>query len=70
MRRFYYRRCQNIRRFADVIDRWIVTQIPIDVDGADTFMPADFTDGFEGVESKELTDGLTVETFHRQAVLL
>lgn len=56
--------------FADVIDRWIVTQIPIDVDGADTFMPADFTDGFEGVESKELTDGLTVETFHRQAVLL
>ena len=51
--------------FADVIDKWIVTQIPVDVEGADTFMPADFTDGFESRESIELTDELTVETFHR-----
>lgn len=51
--------------FVDAIDRWIVTQIPLDVEGADTFMPADFTEGFGRLESKELTDGLTVETFHR-----
>lgn len=51
--------------FADVIDQWIVTQVPVDVDDADTFMPADFLEGFEIVETAELPDGLTVETFHR-----
>lgn len=56
--------------FADVIDKWIVTQVPVEVEDADTFMPADFLDAFEIVDMKELTDGLAVETFRRQAVLL
>jgi dihydrofolate reductase len=51
--------------FADDVDRWIVTQIPIEIEGADTFMPAGFTEGFTRLESKELTEGLMVETFHR-----
>ena len=56
--------------FADVIDNWIVTQVPVEVEDADTFMPADFLDAFEIVDMKELTDGLAVETFRRQAILL
>ncbi|MEO7674408.1 MAG: dihydrofolate reductase [Pyrinomonadaceae bacterium] len=51
--------------FADVIDKWVVTQIPNDVSGADTFMPSDFLDGFKLAETEELVDGLVVETFRR-----
>ena len=56
--------------FADVIDKWIVTQVPIDVEGADTFMPADFLDGFSVVETLELADGLVVDIFRREQVLV
>lgn len=56
--------------FADVIDGWIVTRIPIDVEDADTFMPTDFLDGFTVVETLELDDGLIVEIFQRRTVLL
>ena len=51
--------------FGDVIDKWTVTQVPIEVEDADTFMPADFLGGFEIVETNELSDGLAVETFRR-----
>ncbi len=56
--------------FADVIDRWIVTQVPVDVEEADTYMPADFLDGFSVVETLELADGLVVEIFRREQVLV
>jgi len=51
--------------FADRIDAWIVTRIPIEVEDADVFMPAEFLDGFTLVEQRELGDGLIAETFHR-----
>lgn len=51
--------------FADTINAWIVTRVPVTVDDADVFMPADFLEGFEIVESRELGDSLTVETFRR-----
>jgi dihydrofolate reductase len=56
--------------FADVIDKWLVTQVPVEVEDADTFMPADFLDGFEMREANELADELIVETFHRRSVLV
>lgn len=56
---------KTYKEFADVIDKWIVTQVPIEVEEADTFMPADFTDGFKTLESRGLADGLMVETFQR-----
>ena len=34
------------REFSDIIERWIVTEIPVEVADADTFMPEDFLDGF------------------------
>jgi dihydrofolate reductase len=52
--------------FADVIDRWIVTGIPIEVEGADVFMPSDFLDDFRLVEAREIGDGLTTKIFDRE----
>ncbi len=47
--------------FADVIDRWIVTFVPIEVEDADTFMPRDFLDDFREIEKHDLGDELHVK---------
>ena len=54
--------------FADVIDKWIVTRVPMEVADADTFMPNNFLNGFTKVESKELDDGLCIEILQRNAI--
>lgn len=51
--------------FAGSINSWIVTRVPVTVDDADVFMPADFLDGFTLVETQPLPDGLMVEVFRR-----
>jgi len=51
--------------FADVIDKWIVTEVPENIDGADTFMPEHFLDGFKITEEKKLDDGLSVKMLSR-----
>jgi len=51
--------------FADVIDKWILTEVPLTIEDADVFMPGDFLAGFELSESNELGGGLVVKTFHR-----
>lgn len=52
--------------FADLIDKWIVTEIPVEVADADTFMPRDFLDDFEISSLHELGDELTVKIFQRR----
>ncbi len=51
--------------FADEIEKWIVTEIPVSVEDADTFMPTDFLDGFELEETRDLGDDLRVKILHR-----
>ncbi len=51
--------------FANAIEAWIVTRIPIAVDNADVFMPNDFLTAFSHIESREIGDGLIVETLRR-----
>jgi dihydrofolate reductase len=51
---------------AKVIDRWIVTQVPLTVEDADTFMPRDFLDAFELETTRDLGDGLTVKYLRRR----
>lgn len=51
--------------FAKKIDEWIVTRVPVKIDNADVFMPEEFLEGFASVETRELGDGLRVETFRR-----
>jgi dihydrofolate reductase len=47
------------------IDRWIVTEVPLSVEDADTFMPANFLDGFELSEVRQLEEGLRVKFYER-----
>ena len=51
--------------FADVIDRWIVTQVPEEIVGADTIMRRDFLDGFDKASETQLTDSLIVKVYRR-----
>ncbi|MFN0139770.1 MAG: dihydrofolate reductase [Pyrinomonadaceae bacterium] len=51
---------------ADVIDEWIVTEIPVEVENADTFMPRDFLKEFELVSTRDLGDGLVVKNLRRK----
>ncbi|MEP7075009.1 MAG: dihydrofolate reductase, partial [Acidobacteriota bacterium] len=51
--------------FADVIERWSVTEVPADIEDADTFMPANFLDGFKLTQEKKLEDDLNVKILNR-----
>jgi dihydrofolate reductase len=49
--------------FADVIEKWIVTEIPQTVKNADAFMPPNFLYGFELVETITLDGELIVKIY-------
>ena len=51
--------------FRPHLDRWIVTEVPLAFEGADTFMPRDFLDGFEMYELRQLEEGLRVKFYER-----
>ncbi len=57
---------QIYESFLPHIERWIVTEVPIAVEGADTFMPANFLDGFELFELRHLDEGLQVKFYERK----
>jgi dihydrofolate reductase len=57
---------KTFENFADVIDQWIVTEVPATVDDANVFMPEDFLDGFELLQSIEIERGLLVRRFLRK----
>jgi dihydrofolate reductase len=57
---------QVFRAFRDDIERWIVTEVPLSVEGADTFMPVDYLQGFRAVDSLALEENLRV-TFYERA---
>jgi dihydrofolate reductase len=52
--------------FLPHIERWIVTEIPLAVAGADTFMPANFLEGFEMYELRQLDEDLRVKFYERK----
>jgi dihydrofolate reductase len=54
------------RAFSGEIERWIVTEVPLTVEGADTFMPENFLDGFKPYDSHRLEENLKV-TFYEKA---
>ena len=53
--------------FLPHVDRWVVTEIPLTVADADTFMPANFLDGFELYEVRQLDEELRVKFYERTA---
>jgi dihydrofolate reductase len=56
---------QVYESFLKEIDRWIVTEVPLAIEDADTFMPANFLDGFKPSQTLRLDEGLTVKFYER-----
>ena len=56
---------QVYQTFLSEIDRWIVTEIPLAVSDADTFMPEDYLQGFKSYDSRELEENLKVTFYER-----
>ena len=57
---------KTFENFSGLIEKWIVTEVPLNIEDADTFMPTDFLDGFKFVETKDIDDGLKVKILHRR----
>ncbi len=55
--------------FLDHIERWIVTEIPLAVEDADTFMPNNYLRGFALDESRDLGEGIVVRFYTRRAAV-
>ncbi|HEX6124311.1 MAG TPA: dihydrofolate reductase [Pyrinomonadaceae bacterium] len=51
--------------FAADIHKWFVTEVPLLIEDADTFMPRDFLDGFSESDETDIGDGLVVKVFQR-----
>ena len=52
--------------FLPHIEKWIITEVPLTVSGADTFMPEGYLDGFKSAGSKKLDEGLVVKYYERR----
>ena len=48
------------------IDAWVVTEVPVAVEGADTFMPEGFLRGFTPSDTRQLEDDLKVTFYERR----
>jgi dihydrofolate reductase len=51
--------------FLPYIEKWIVTEVPLTVSGADTFMPESYLEGFKSAGSKPLEEQLVVKYYER-----
>ncbi len=56
---------ETYKTFAEVIDKWIVTEIPEAVEDADAFMPKEFLDEFELIDTENLDDNLKVKFYEK-----
>jgi len=56
---------QVYRAFLPFIEKWLVTEVPLDVEGADAFAPEGFLDGFKLDETRRLDDDLVVSVYSR-----
>jgi len=58
---------QIYREFLAHIQKWIITQVPVTVDGADAFMPEGYLDYFKRAGSEKLDDELVVKFYERES---
>ena len=56
---------QVYQSFLPYIEMWIVTEVPLTVEGADAFVPENYLDGFKPAGSKEIGDDLRVQFYER-----
>jgi len=57
---------QVYRAFLPYIEKWVVTEVPLTVEGADAFIPRDYLEGFKPSESKRLDENLVVSVYARE----
>lgn len=57
---------QVYHSFLPHIDKWIVTEVPLTVEDADAFVPANYLEGFRAVGSRELEANLIVRFYERK----
>lgn len=56
---------QIYEAFLPRIEKWIITEVPLTVKGADAFMPKNYLEGFKEMDSQPIGDGLTVKFYDR-----
>jgi dihydrofolate reductase len=56
---------QVYRSFLPHIEKWLVTEVPLKVEGADAFVPENYLKGFESKEINQLDEVLTVSVYVR-----
>jgi dihydrofolate reductase len=57
---------QIYQAFLPHIEKWIITEVPLTVSGADAFMPEGYLEGFKEVDLQPLEEGLVVKTYARK----
>jgi dihydrofolate reductase len=58
---------QIYEAFLSHIEKWIITEVPLTVKGADAFMPKDYLKGFKRSGTKHLDEDLDVKMYERRA---
>ena len=56
---------QVYRSFLPYIEKWIVTEVPLTIEDADAFVPPNYLEGFQPVDSRELQENLIVRFYDR-----
>ncbi len=56
---------QLYRSFLPYIEKWIVTEVPLTIEGADAFVPENYLEGFTKSDSKHIDEQLTVSFYDR-----
>ena len=56
---------QVYKSFLSNIEKWFVTEVPLEVEDADTFVPENYLDGFERTGTKDLGEDLIVGIYQR-----
>ena len=56
---------QIYQQFLPHIEKWIITEVPLTVEGADAFMPEGYLDDFKRAGSEKLDDELVVKSYER-----
>jgi dihydrofolate reductase len=57
---------QIYQQFLPHIEKWIITEVPLTVEGADAFIPEGYLDGFKRSGSEKLDDELVVKFYERE----
>jgi dihydrofolate reductase len=56
---------QVYRSFVPYIEKWLVTEVPLTIEGGDAFVPEDYLQGFQATGSRELEENLTARVYER-----